>query len=136
MPCERQYATTGDYGHWTGKPPPRDLDRRVLVRASRRIDTALIGAVYDVDDGGMPTHPDVRATLREAVCAQVKWQRDNGDPDGTGVAPQWTDVSVGDVRLSRKTSPPSGPGEVDLAPDAEQLLRQEGLLPINPWVRG
>lgn len=142
MACERLYASSGDYAAWTGQDAPDDLDRRVLVRASRRVDRYLVGAVYDVDDAEMPTDPLVRRALREATCAQVEWWRSSGDITGTGTAERWDSVSIGDVRLTRggpngtsaSASRSGGPG--DLPPAVEDILTAVGLFPPCPWVQG
>lgn len=136
MPCERVYATTSDYDDWTGDRSGSELERRVLVRASRRIDRALIGARYVTDEQLMPTDPHVRQAVREATCAQVQWCRANGDPECIGTADDYTDVSVGDVKLVKRRERTGGPDGLILAPAADELLRQAGLLPIDAELRG
>jgi hypothetical protein len=140
---ERRYASTDDYAYYTGeKDPPDGLDRRLLVRASRAIDTNLIGVVYDTDGQGMPTDPRLRDVLREATCAQAAWWWSKGDRQGTGIITtpaEWDQVSIGDVRLARSSpaQPAPGPGaRHQLAPDAEAVLRTAGLLPAYPVVWG
>jgi hypothetical protein len=67
----------------------------------------------------------------------VQWWRGQGDNSGTGNVDQWDDVSVGEVKLSRKSSSSSGGGGVSqLAPAAAELLLQEGLTPVHPWTLG
>lgn len=140
---ERRYASTDDYAYYTGeKDPPDGLDRRLLVRASRAVDTNLIGVVYDTDGQGMPTDPRLREVLREATCAQAAWWWSKGDRQGTGIITtpaEWDQVSIGDVRLARSSpaQPAPGPGaRHQLAPDAEAVLRTAGLLPAYPVVWG
>lgn len=140
---ERRYASTDDYAYYTGeKDPPDGLDRRLLVRASRAVDTNLIGVVYDTDGQGMPTDPRLRDVLREATCAQAAWWWSKGDRQGTGIITtpaEWDQVSIGDVRLARSSpaAPAPGPGaRHQLAPDAEAVLRTAGLLPAYPVVWG
>lgn len=140
---ERRYASTDDYAYYTGeKDPPDGLDRRLLVRASRAVDTNLIGVVYDTDGQGMPTDPRLRDVLREATCAQAAWWWSKGDRQGTGIITtpaEWDQVSIGDVRLARSApaQPAPGPGaRHQLAPDAEAVLRTAGLLPAYPVVWG
>ena len=145
---ERRYASTGDYAYYTGeKDPPEGLDRRLLVRASRAIDTNLIGVVYDTDQHCMPTCPRIREVLREATCAQAAWWWSRGDRQGTGIISEpaeWDQVSIGDVRLTRSsTSAAQNRAPVNntasrhqLAPDAEAVLRTAGLLPAYPVVWG
>ncbi len=143
---EHRYASSGDYAHYTGQEAPADLDRRLLVRASRRIDRALIGAVYTIDDRGMPTDHRLREVLREATCAQAAWWWAKGDHTGDGIvtAPtEWDEVSIGDVRLRRNSgtsAASSGTGGAksreELAPDAADILHTSGIYPVHPLVLG
>lgn len=131
------YATAADYLAHTGVPL---TDTRLLVRASRRVDTALIGAVYPVDTvTKLPTEAAHIEALRDAVCEQVRWWDETGDATGSGASEQWSAVSIGNVRLARYVGeaggsrPASGSG---LSPDAMDILRLAGLLPISPQVWG
>lgn len=136
LPVRRSYATTGELAAWLGTSPPPNASR-VLARATNAIDDALRGAWYERDTANVATSARIRAGLRDAVCAQVEWWADNGDPDGKGVTDSWADVSIGSVKLSRGSR---GTGEQDtarsLAPEAERELRLAGLLPIRPYVVG
>jgi hypothetical protein len=66
------YATTADLvaDPWNVSPMPANVDR-LLVRASQMVRGATKTALYDTDDAGMPTGPDVLAGFRDATCAQV-----------------------------------------------------------------
>lgn len=138
---DRSYASTGDYAYYAGlSRPPEDLDRRLMVRSSRRVDTVLIGAVYAVDENGMPTDVELREALRAATAEQARFSYDRGDKTGTGAATQWGSVKIGDVALSAPIVSAS-PTDKGVAPGtvcdtAEDILRLAGLLPIHPWVCG
>ena len=79
----RTYATLSDLASWLGEVPP-DNAGRLLLTATRRVDLALVGAVYPVDDDSMPTDLVAIAALRDAVCAQVAWWNETGDTTGSG----------------------------------------------------
>jgi hypothetical protein len=121
------YATAEELAAYTGQPAPADATR-LLARASEDIEDALLTAIYDTDDAGAPTDPDIIAALSEATCAQVEYQQATGD-DGTGAAGRWDSVSIGPVSLSGRKDAPRGAGDVDLAPRADRALRRAGLLP-------
>ncbi len=124
---ERVYATTADLAYYLQAAPPSDA-RRMLLRASERIEDLLLTAIYDVDSNHLPTDPTVRAALRNAVCAQVKWWMDTGDE--SGVMGQMQSVSIGSVSLGRGyTGAGSATGaSQNLSVDAVAHLRRAGLL--------
>lgn len=127
------YATSDDYVKWAGAtpPPPADIDRR-LARASLRVDELTFTAVYDVDDTGMPTDPDVREAMQEATCAIAAWRIRTGDEDGA--AAQYQSVGIGSVNLGRAQSATAAGGGPDLdGPDARTVLGNAGLLNQPPW---
>ncbi|UWM52075.1 hypothetical protein N0X72_25355 [Streptomyces carpaticus] len=123
----RVYATPEQLSAYLGGPAPDDADR-LLARASEDIDSALLTAVYPVDDDGTPTSEPVRAALANAACAQVEWWLASGD-DGTGAAGQWDSVSIGPVSLSGRSARRPGASGVELAPRAARTLRRAGLEP-------
>lgn len=128
----RTYATLSDLAAWLGDVPP-DNAARLLITATRRVDLALTGAWYPVDDDGMPTDPICIAALRDAVCAQVAWWVETGDSTGSGAGAEWADVTIGKLRLARTTGT-SGAGATKpprLAADALDILTVAGLLPIR-----
>lgn len=127
----RVYATPEQLTAWTGRPAPADADR-LLARASEDVDDALVSAVYDTNDAGMPTDPATVQALADATCAQVEYQQATGD-DGTGAAGRWDSVSIGPVSLSGRKDGPAAAGDVDLAPRAYRVLRRAGLLPGVIW---
>ncbi|MER6196762.1 hypothetical protein ABT234_05195 [Streptomyces sp. NPDC001586] len=129
----RVYATPEALAMWMGRPAPDDDAARLLARASEDVDAALLTAVYDVDDDGDPTDPQIVAALAAAACAQAEFWLASGD-DGTGAAAQWDSASIGPVALSgRRPGGPSPVSGVDLAPRAYRALRAAGLLPGVIW---
>lgn len=135
--AQRIYASISDYQPVTGQTAPAELTRQSFAAASRRVDRALIGAVYDVDDDGMPTKPDIVDAFREATCAVVEAWVDAGDPTGTGQTPQYGTVTIGDVTLSRGGGRTGGsPGGPDLPQKALDVLYAAELLPIDPYASG
>jgi len=131
----RTYATLSDLATWLGEVPP-DNAARLLLTATRRVDLALVGAWYPVDEDSMPTDPAAIAALRDAVCAQVAWWVETGDSTGSGAGAEWSSVSIGKLSLSRGggtsgrgSSSTMGGGR--LAADAIDILTVAGLLPIR-----
>jgi hypothetical protein len=128
---DRAYATTADLAVYLNATPPSDA-RRMLQRASERIDDMLLTAIYDVDTNHLPTDLTVRAALRNAVCAQVKWWLDTGDESGAMGVMQ--SVSIGSVSLGRGyTGAGSATGAAqNISSDAVMHLRRAGLLSNSP----
>ena len=127
------YATADDLIDYLD-PVPDDAELR-LTRASRLVDQALLTAVYDVDEQGLPTEQRVIDALREATCEQVTaWAA--GGEDGTGAAGQYASVSIGSVSLTRAASGASGSGSAatGLCPQAWMILQQAGLTGRGPYV--
>lgn len=125
---QRVYATTRDLANYTNKVPPADA-RRMLIRASERIDDLLLTAVYDVDAVTlMPTDAKVIQALKDATCAQVAWWVETGDESGAAGAFQ--QVSIGSVSLGRGyTGGGSTTGATqNVSSDAVAHLRRAGLL--------
>ena len=46
---------------------------RLLTSASKRVRRGTKTAIYDTDDDGYPTKPEVRQAFRDATCAQAEW---------------------------------------------------------------
>lgn len=123
----RPYATPEQLAAWTGAPAPPGAER-LLARAGEDIDSALLTAVYRVDEDGDPTEQPIAAALAGATCAQVEYWLTTGD-DGTGAAGRWDSVSIGPVSLSGRSSSPPAASGVELAPRADRVLRRAGLTP-------
>lgn len=97
------YATADEYATWANNPGST-VSTVLLERATEIIDEVLIGAVYDVDDDGLPTDDAVAAALRDAVCAQAAHMLAVGDADGSGTAVGWDSIAIGSVQLSGKST--------------------------------
>lgn len=95
-----------------------------LRRASRAVDRILKGAVYDVDEDGMPTSTEVADLLAEMVAEQVAWYEELGDE--TGIVGM-SGGSIGQVTLPQVKAGAShrsamyAPNAVDLARDSEHI---------------
>ena len=131
--ARRTYATTQDYATHLGSAPPPGIDL-LLARATRLIDQAIMSAVYDVDDDGMPTDSAVRSALRDATIEQAAYWSQTGE-DGTGALSEYAQGSIGSVSLGRHQTEGAGPGSGarTLAPQAWQILQQAGLTGHGPW---
>ncbi|KOX16570.1 MULTISPECIES: hypothetical protein [unclassified Streptomyces] len=125
--ARQPYATPEALAAWLGTPAPADAER-LIARAGEDIDSALLTAVYRVDEDGDPTEPDIAAALSAATCAQVEWWLATGD-DGSGAADRWGSVSIGPVSLSDRKTSAAGASGVELAPRARRALRRAGLEP-------
>lgn len=123
----RPYATPEQLAAWTGNPAPTGAER-LLARAAEDIDSALLTAVYRVDEDGDPIDTTIAAALADATCAQAEYWIATGD-DGTGAAGRWDSVSIGPVSLSGRSSSPPAASGVELAPRAGRALRRAGLTP-------
>lgn len=131
----RTYATTADYAEYLGVVPPAGVDL-LLARATRLIDQAIMSAVYDVDDDGMPTDSAVRSALRDAVVEQAAYWVQTGE-DGVGATGEYAKVAIGSVSLERPQAGAGGPGSGaarSLAPQAWMILQQAGLTGHGPWM--
>lgn len=104
---------------------------RLLDRASRDVDEAIITAVYDTDANGDPTDPDVLNALKAATLEQAAYRIAAGD----GGAGQWGQVTLGPANLTRRTDriPPSEVTVGALGADAHKVLKLAGLLGNEPW---
>lgn len=80
------YATVDDYITYVGVAVP-EFSPRVMARASRTIDRALVGAIYDTDTGGLPTDATLAGVLRDATCAQARPMVDALCQDQSAPAP-------------------------------------------------
>lgn len=123
------YATVSDLEAWlTPEPAPANA-ARLLELASDRIDTALYGVAYDVDD------PDVQAVLTKACVRQAHWAVENDDE--TGARSDMQSMSTGKRSFSRfARGGSSGAGKSQLCDAAMDVLRNAGLLTVEPLVVG
>lgn len=129
----RVYATVAEYEAYPGgtSPAPSTTTTR-LVQASRMLERLVLRyCMYDVDTAsGMPTHSLVIAAFRDAVCAQVAWWEQVGDPSGAD-AVGWGSVAIGSVNLGRSVTAVSGEDAParQLAPAAWDALLDPDLTP-------
>lgn len=137
----RSYATTGQLAAYLHAAPPAGA-RRLLARATERVDELTRTACYDVDPDDpdqMPTDAAVLAALVEATCAQAEWLAATGD-DGSGTAQRYSDVQIGSVRLSTGSASTAAAaadpdqGDARYAPGAIRALRKAGLYGRAPRV--
>ncbi|MEV7441045.1 hypothetical protein AB0O22_07820 [Streptomyces sp. NPDC091204] len=128
--ARQPYATPEQLATYTGQPAPPDAER-LLARAGEDIDSALLTAIYPVDEDGDPLDAQTAAALAAASCAQVEYWVAAGD-DGTGAQGRWDSVSIGPVSLSGRAASTAGASGVELAPRAARELRRAGLTP--GWV--
>lgn len=128
----QSYASLHQLAIYLDEAPPTGA-RRLLVRASRKVDDMLRTAVYAVDAAGLPTDPAVATALAEATCAQVAWWSELGDDTGSGAVAALAGSQIGTVKLGTGAG---GAGLPECAPDAVQVLRRAGLLNHGPQVLG
>jgi hypothetical protein len=129
----RAYATTADLANWIHAAPPDDAER-MLADATREVDGLLVCAVYPVDADGEPTDAKHRAALRDAVCEQVAWWIDTGDPSGAVAI--YGSLSAGSISVGRATAAAARGADARVAPGVRQILAGAGLLGHAPRVRG
>lgn len=122
----RVYATTGQLATHLGSAPPTGA-RRILLRASAKVDDLLRCARYATDTAGLPTDLALAAVLAEATCAQVEWWGEIGDTDGTGSASALAGAQIGTVKM-----PGAADGGIEYAPAAVSALRRAGLFSQGP----
>ncbi|MGW2113794.1 hypothetical protein [Streptomyces zhihengii] len=123
------YATVSDLEAWLAPEPAPAHAVRLLEQASERIDTALYGVAYDVDD------PEVQALLAKATVRQVHFVLE-GD-DETGARSDMQSESTGKRSYSKfGRAPGEKPRSQQVAPAAVEVLRNAGLLTVYPLVVG
>jgi len=121
------YATVQELADFLApRAAPPDA-ARLLDRASRDVDRALLCAVYDVDDTGMPTDPTVAEALKTATLEQAAWRLRMGD--GASSAGRWSRVTIGSATLERRTdrTAPDETAVGGLGADAYAALQLAGL---------
>ncbi|RLP68357.1 hypothetical protein D9V30_10230 [Mycetocola reblochoni] len=122
---EPVYATRDDWDSFGSEAEPDpDLLDALLARASREVDSLLVGAVYAVDENEQPTDPSVRSALARATCAFVEWWDDAGDISGAAAA--GGAVSLGALSLGGGTGASGSTGRTPAA--AVTALRVAGLV--------
>lgn len=120
----RIYATTTQLANKLQAAPSLDAVRQ-LAEASKALDDALLTALYDTDDDGMPTDQDVIDAFAEAVCYIIEWWGETGDEVGADGG--WTSVSAGPVSLGGRNADSAAAQPIAggaLPPRAEAALRR------------
>lgn len=128
------YATSDDLTAYLDPTPvPAAVNDRLLGLASGTVDRIALGAVYDVDSEELPTLAKVRDAFMRAACEQALFMAETGDT--TGAKARYTSASIGSVAWSRAGDAPSALGQVEFAPQAVTILRNEGLAPtyLSTW---
>lgn len=128
----RVYATVDDYQSLIGDvTTPQARVARLLARASLRLDTAMIGAVYATDPNGYPADAGLADVMRRATCYQVQFMVDMDDD--TGVKQRLDQVTVGGLNFHRAQGT-AGLAQLPIAPDALSLLQTSGVLQTAPMI--
>jgi hypothetical protein len=127
LPTPRVYATSDDYQQHVGSSVmlPARIDYQLQL-ASAVIDYAMTGAIYDTDDNGLPTDPDVASMMCLATCQQVEYQVDTDDD--TGAKSRFDSVSISGVSMHRAPGTAGNPLP-DLAQQAALTLFNASALP-------
>ncbi|GAA4928789.1 hypothetical protein GCM10023224_05110 [Streptomonospora halophila] len=132
MVVQPVYATAQewvDYSELSAEPARASF---WLRRASRDVDVALIGVVYEVDSvTQQPADADVAEALQQATIEQADMLVAVNDP--TGAKSRWDSVSVGQVTYKRRGG--SAGDDVKLSSAAADILRLQGLTP-QVWTAG
>lgn len=119
------------------------LTGRLLRYASGLIRRHTAGALYTVNEDGLPTDLDLRAAMREATCAQVlSWAEakltDVILTQGATSQAQLTSTSENGASLTFDTSTSSAARlhylRGGLGPEAELILESAGLLGGQPSI--
>ena len=129
-----EYATTGDLTDYLAPSPvPAAVNARLLARAAEAVDRIALGAVYDVDGDELPIETKVREAFRRATCEQALFMAEGGDQ--LGVKAGFSKASIGSVSWERSGRSASAAGQVEFAPQAVTILRNEGLAPayLTVW---
>lgn len=128
------YATVRDYAAFLEEdpdsytaPPRLDAD---LESASQLVRRCTKTAVYQTDEDGIPTEPQVAEAFTAATCAQAEWFQEIGD--NTGVGGFYNSMSIGSVALAGARGS-DVPGGGRLAAKAATILDNAGLLGNPPY---
>lgn len=117
------YATEAELTTYLGHTP--DGAERMLTRASRLVDRALLSARYDPDDA------DVVEALKSATLEQCdEWDTSGADGTEAGDPDRWDSVSAGGISMSRGQRGSGGATSsttARLGVQARLVLQQAGL---------
>jgi hypothetical protein len=126
-PAPGLYATAGQYRAWSGdQSTPDQVVVVAMQRAAEDIDNAVIGAVYPVNQNGLPTDPFVINAFARAACAQAQYLIADNDP--AGMKRQYTSLNVGGISYTRARNMTTYAFPL-LCPRAAQILHVAGVLP-------
>ncbi len=128
------YATADDLATYLAPDPvPAAISTRLLARAAEAVDRIALGAVYDVDGDELPTETRVRDAFLRATCEQALFMAEAGDQ--LGVKAGFSKATIGSVSWERDKRAGSATGQVEFAPQAVTILRNEGLAPayLTTW---
>ncbi|MFJ4847540.1 hypothetical protein [Streptomyces sp. NPDC088733] len=126
----RVYANSTQLANYLGAAPPLDADR-LLARASEMLDAeVLLTAVYDTDDDGMPTDPQVAAAFALAACAQVEFWGEVGEDTDTAGPIQG--VSIGSAQIQYG----AGDNRVSPTTSGARVYRAFAVLPADKFRQG
>ena len=124
----RVYATPGDYDEVAEEPcdtaDTATLEKR-LRSASIEVEKLTRRAVYETDDDGFPTDPDISDAFTEATCAIAEYWSPSGTDDPMGVDLIAGAVKIGSVSLGTTSS-----SSDDLS-EQEKLARRIGTKAID-----
>lgn len=128
----RSYATVADLAAYLDADDMPASAQRLLRDATVLVDRLLMSSLYDVDADDMPTDPRHVAAVRDAVCEQVHWWTQTGDPYGARAA--FGSVHIGSISLSGPSagSRQAQQGATRISPQAIAILENAGLLGQPP----
>ncbi|PWC05406.1 hypothetical protein [Agromyces badenianii] len=128
------YATTAEYE--TLAEEPFDGTVGVLAKrlrsASIEVEKLTRRAVYETDEDGYPTDPDIEDAFTEATCAIVEYWEETDDPTGADAAEgavKIGSVSLGTTSSSADTSSPLDRLQRRIGTRAYDILTNAGLIP-------
>jgi hypothetical protein len=138
------YATTTELDQWMhgpdadGQTAPANA-AQLLRRASRLVRRATAGALYEVDDTGLPVAAGYLSAFRDAVCCQAEaWSLNDVDPLRFGSASSaGQSLTLGPATVTNQASSEAAEAAALqsgqwLVPEAMEILREAGL--ISPVV--
>lgn len=128
--AQRVYATESDYLEFSEDEVAPDKIDSLLRRASAQVESHIRTAVYDVDEDGYPTDPDVADALRDATCAYVAYWDETDDVTGADAIAG--PVKIGSVSLGGTSTGGASsrtPGDTRRSDEAITILQNAGLMP-------
>lgn len=137
----RVYATMAEFRDWSGDQSAELTDQQ-RASASRLVEKATRGAVYDTDAQLYPLDLDVLAALRDATCAVLAARHPNST-SAAGVAAELkaaglksAKLGTADYELAEDSSESAGISDDQLPYEAHSILEEAGLVGGPVWVVG